>query len=406
MATPSPSAPSLPWLDQTARHLYPNYRQPPIVMQRGQGSVLWDMNGNRYLDLVAGIAVATLGHAHPKLVSAIAEQAGRILQVSNHFYNEPNLRLAAELTEWTGYDRAFFCNSGTEAVEAALKLARRHFTAQGQSERYRVLAFDGSFHGRTMGALAATGQSKYRDGFGPLVGVTHLPYGDLAAVESNLKTDVCAVILEPVLGEGGVIPAPPGFISGVRAACDRCQALLVADEVQTGVGRTGRIFGMDHYQVRADVVALAKGLGGGVPIGAVLCDESLAGALPPGSHGTTFGGNALASAAALAVLSVIRSEHLVEAAASKGALLAELLGGLKERHPTRVAGVRGLGLLQALVLAEGIDPTTILGYARNAGVLLTAAGKSALRFSPALTVTPEELREGVNVLDRVLGENA
>jgi acetylornithine/N-succinyldiaminopimelate aminotransferase len=286
-------------------HLYPNYRQPPVVLTRGEGSRLWDAAGKQYFDLFAGIAVSTLGHGHPRLAAAIAEQAKQLIHLSNYFYNQPNVQLAAKLCRLTGMDRAFFCNSGTEAIEAALKLARRHFYARGERERLRIIAFDNSFHGRTLGALAATGQPKYKDGFGPLPGVTHVPYGDVARVRQEMGPDVAGILVEAVQGEGGVLPAPAGFLQALRDVADEAGALLLADEIQTGVGRTGTFLGFEQDGVKADVVALAKGLGGGVPIGAMLCRASLAEALPPGSHGSTFGGNPLASAEELAVLEVL-----------------------------------------------------------------------------------------------------
>jgi acetylornithine/N-succinyldiaminopimelate aminotransferase len=388
-------------LDAARAHLYQNYRRPELLLVRGQGCEVFDTDGRRYLDLCGGIAVDTLGHGHPRLVAAIAEQAARLLHVSNYFYNEPNVRLAERLTRVTGYDRALFCNSGTEAVEAMLKLARRFFFSQGQSDRYRVIAFGNSFHGRTMGALAVTGQEGYREGFGPLAGATHVPYGDIDAVRATMNPDVAAVLVEPIQGEGGVIPAPEGFLGDLRRLCDAAGALLLADEVQTGVGRTGRWLAFEHAGVKADAVALAKGLGGGFPIGAMLCGEALASVLPPGSHGTTFGGNALASAAALTVLEVLE-EGLLETVPEKAAFLAEGLRQLLERHPQLVDLVRGQGLLQVLMLREGVDARSVLDQAVGAGLLLTLAGGRGIRFSPALTVAKVEIDEGIRLLDQVL----
>ena len=392
-------------LDQARQHLFPNYVQQPFVLCRGQGSRLWDMNGQCYLDMSAGIAVNTLGHAHPHLVQAVADQAARLMHVSNYFYNEPNLRLAQRLCAVCGYDRAFFCNSGTEAIEMSLKLARRHFTTK-DPERFRVIAFENSFHGRTMGSLAVTGQSKYRDGFGPLVGVTHVPYGNLEAVARELAPDVAAIVVEPIQGEGGIIVAPTGFLAGLRELADRHGALLLADEVQTGIGRTGRFLSCEHQGVVPDIVALAKGLGGGFPIGAVLCKESLAASLPPGSHGSTFGGNPLASRAALAVLDVLVDEDLVKAAEIKGARLGQLLTDLSARFADLIIAVRGLGLLWAVELSPAVDLSKVLEQCKNAGLLLTRAGSHALRFSPALTILPSELEEGVMLLGEVLKTEA
>ncbi|HYO95451.1 MAG TPA: acetylornithine transaminase [Polyangiaceae bacterium] len=384
------------------RYLYPNYRQPPLVLARGEGALVWDTAGKRYLDFYAGIAVSVLGHAHPALVRAISEQSARLLHVSNYFFNEPNVRLAEKLCQLTGLDRAFFCNSGTEAIEASLKLVRRHFWTQGQPERLRVIAFDNSFHGRTLGALAATGQNKYKEGFGSLPNVTHVPYGDLQAVRETLAADVAAILVEPIQGEGGVLPAPPGFLGELRRLADENGALLIADEIQTGVGRTGTFLSMQQAEVLPDVVALAKGLGGGIPIGAMLCKQALAEALPPGSHGSTFGGNPLASAAALAVLEVLESDGLMQQARVRGDYLAARLRAVAERQPQRVASARGRGLLQALVLAADVDARAVLGRAQDAGLLVTIAGGQALRFSPPLVVTEAQIDEGVAILEQVL----
>jgi acetylornithine/N-succinyldiaminopimelate aminotransferase len=387
-------------------YLYPNYRQPAFVFVRGEGSQLFDASGKRYLDLYAGIAVSTLGHAHPKLSQAIAQQASKLLHVSNYFYNEPNVLLAAKLCRLTGMDRAFFCNSGTEAIEATLKLARRHFFAKGQVERQRIIAFRNSFHGRTLGALAATGQDKYKDGFGPLPGVTHVTFGDAAAVRAAMGPDVAGILVEPVQGEGGVLPAPPGFLRELRALADSHGALLLADEVQTGVGRTGKFLAFQHDGVEADVVALAKALGGGVPIGAMVCKKFLEEALPPGSHGSTFGGNPLASAAALAVLDVLENDGLLEQVKQRGEQLSALLTKTAAKFPTLVECARGRGLLQALVLREGVDARKVMSAVQESGVLLTIAGGQALRFSPPLIVTKAELEEGVSLLERALAAYA
>jgi acetylornithine/N-succinyldiaminopimelate aminotransferase len=298
-------------------------------------------------------------------------------------------------------DRVLFANSGTEAIEAMLKLARRYFFQRGETDRFRVVSFKNSFHGRTLGSLTVTGQMKYRDGFGPLVGVTHVEYGDLAAVRAAMGPDVAAIIVEPVQGEGGIIPAPRGFLQGLREIADVHGALLLLDEVQTGIGRTGTFLACDADGVVPDAIALAKALGGGVPIGAMLCKKRLEAALPPGSHGSTFGGNALASAAALVVLEVLE-EGLLATVSAKGEHLARALEHVRERHPTKVAATRGRGLLRALELAPAVDPGTVLAKLRDEGVLLTLAGAAALRFSPPLVVTTAELDEGATALDRVL----
>ena len=396
------SAPDLVSAGQA--HLLGNYRQAPIVLERGRGCEVWDTNGRRYLDLCAGVAVTSLGHAHPRLCAAIAEQAARLIHASNYFYNAQNVHLAEELCRTFGYDRAFFCNSGAEANEAMLKLARRFFYAQGQKERYRVVAFHHSFHGRTMGAVSLTGNPKYHEGFGPpLAGITHIEYGDLGAARAAMGPDVAAIIVEPVQGEGGVLPPPPGYLAGLRRLADDHGALLLVDEVQTGVGRTGRWLGQEHDGVRGDAISLAKGLGGGVPIGAMLVTERLGNALPPGTHGSTFGGNALASIAARTVLAVMRDEGLIEAAAARGDRLGRGLAALAAKHPTLAVGERGRGLLRGLVLAPGLDPRVLLGVTREHGVLLTAAGTNVLRFTPPLVITDAEIDEGLARVDAALG---
>jgi acetylornithine/N-succinyldiaminopimelate aminotransferase len=377
------------------QRLYPNYKQAPLALVRGQGCELFDADGHRWLDLCAGVAVCSVGHAHPTFVRAIADQAATVAHVSNYFYNEPNILLADALCRRTGLARAFFCNSGTEANEALLKLARHHFYAAGQKERVRVVAFENAFHGRSLGALSMTGTPKYREGFGPLGPVTHVPYGDAGAVEESMGADVCAIIVEPLQGEGGVLPPPAGFLARLRAIADAHGALLLVDEVQTGIGRLGRFLGSDGSGAKPDAIALAKGLGGGFPIGAMLTTEALAGALPPGTHGSTFGGNPLACAAALAVLRILDEEKLVEGARDKGEALGRMLGGLVTDLPEACEGVRGEGLLQGLVLRPGFVARDVLPLVQQAGVLLTAAGERVLRFSPPLVVSLAELEQGV-----------
>lgn len=384
------------------QHLYPNYRQPPLVMARGKGATLWDTEGRRYIDLYAGIAVSAVGHAHPRLVEAIANQAATLMHQANYYLSEPNILLADELCRRTQMDRAFFCNSGTEANEAMLKLARRHFFNRGDEKRFEVIAFDNSFHGRTLGSLAATGQKRYSDGFGPLAGVVHVPFGDLEAVKRVMTPRVAAVLVEPVQGEGGVISAPSGFFRGIRELCDESGALLLVDEVQTGMGRTGRFLGIEHFDVRPDALSMAKALGGGFPIGAMLCAEFLHEALPPGSHGSTYGGNPLASAAALATLRILDDEGLVERASTLGQELASRLERLVE-HDARVTQRRGMGLMQAVALDPAVEVAPLVTRLRDAGVLVTAAGGNSVRLTPPLNIHEEELEEGLQLMEQVIG---
>jgi len=406
----SPSRPKKPAMPPTnaelvelaKRHLYANYRPAPIVLSRGKGCELFDVEGRRYLDLTAGVAVCSVGHAHPKLARAIAEQAARLMHVSNYFLNEPNILAARELCARTGMDRALFCNSGAEANEAMLKLSRRHFYAAGQPRRMRVISFQSSFHGRSLGALAMTGTPKYREGFGELPGFTHVAYGDLDAVKAQMGDDVAAVNVEPIQGEGGVSPAPEGFLAGLRALCNSAGALLLVDEVQTGVGRTGRFLASEGSGAEPDAIALAKGVAGGFPMGVMLTRERLAGALPSGTHGTTFGGNALGSAAVLAVMGILDEEKLLEGAREKGLRLGAMLRDLVRELPGVCTEARGEGLLWGLVLRKGLVARDILPTIQAKGVLLTAAGENVLRFSPPLVVTAAELDDGVRAVREVL----
>ncbi|HSC88106.1 MAG TPA: acetylornithine/succinylornithine family transaminase [Polyangiaceae bacterium] len=383
--------------------LYPNYAKPGVIIDRGLGARLWDTEGRSYLDFYAGVAVSVLGHSHPALVSAIQRQAEKVIHVANYFHNEPSIHLAEKLKRLTKMDRVFFCNSGTEANEALLKLARRHFFNAGQPERSRIIAFDNSFHGRTLGALAATGQKKYREGFGPMGGVTHVPYGDLAAVRAAFGPDVAGVLVETIQGEGGVVVGSREFLAGLRQLCDEHGALLLTDEIQTGIGRTGRFLGLEHSGVEADATSLAKALGGGFPIGAMACKPHLSQVLVPGTHGTTYGGGPLACAAALATVEVVEREELAARAERLGQTVAERLQRLSERSSV-VVGHRGQGLLRAIVLADGTDPATWITRLREAGVLVVPAGASTLRIMPPLTISEADLDEGLTLVERTFGE--
>lgn len=386
------------------------YRQAPVVMARGEGCLLWDTEGRRYLDMTAGIAVCALGHGDPGLADAVATQARRLIHTSNLYYVETQLELAAALARRAFPGRIFFCNSGAEANEAALKLARRYqHVVRGQPERYELVAFHNSFHGRTFGALSVTGQEKYRQGFEPLLpGVHFVPFGDLAAVTAALSSRTAAVIIEPIQAEGGVLVPPPGFLRGLRAACDAAGALLIFDEVQTGVGRTGTFYAFERAEadgpVVPDIVTLAKGIAGGVPMGVALAREEVARAFEPGSHASTFGGNPLASAAALYIQRAIDERGLLARADSLGRHLTAGLSRLAAAHPERVAGVRGRGLLQGLALHE--DAAPVVGRARERGVLLSVAGGRVLRFAPPLVVSDAQLDEALAQVADTLAASA
>ena len=377
-----------------------NYGTPPLALARGEGSRVWDADGHRYLDLIAGIAVSALGHAHPAIVSAVSAQVGKIAHTSNLFVHEPGVQLAEKLlallqADAHGGARVFFCNSGTEANEAALKLVRRQ---QGK-ERPVIVAADHSFHGRTMGALAITGKESIRAPFAPFgFDVRWVSYGDADALGNAVDEQTAAVVLEPTLGEGGVIPAPAGYLAAARAACDAAGALLVLDEIQSGIGRTGAWFAHQAEGVIPDVLTLAKGLGGGLPIGACVGFGASATALQAGDHGSTFGGNPIACAAALAVLETIETDGLLANVKLVGQTLADGIEGVN--HPL-LNGVRGSGLWLAAVLTQdkAADVTTA---ARQAGFLVNAVQPDAVRLAPPLVLTQTEAEEFTAALPAIL----
>lgn len=383
-----------------------NYRPSPIVLTKGRGCRVEDADGRSYLDLSGGIAVLSVGHCHPKLADAIAAQAHRLMHVSNLFYNDRAIELADALAARTPFERFFFCNSGTEANEAMIKLARRYHHERGDTDRVELVATTNSFHGRTLGALSLTGQAKYHQGMEPLLGgVKHVPYDDLDALASVVGPRTAGVMLEPIQAEGGIVVPSEGYLKAVRALCDERGALLLFDEVQTGFGRTGRFLGAEHDGVVPDACALAKGIAGGFPLGALAVTERVAGGLPPGSHASTFGGNPLACAAALAVLRIFDDEGLVDHAARAGAHLGDALSALcADPAVPAAAEARGRGLLRGIRLAEGVDPAAVLAGCRERGLLLSLAGGTVLRFTPPLNVTVEELDEGLAVARAVLAD--
>ena len=376
------------------------YARLPVAFVRGEGTVLFDTEGRRYLDFLAGLAVVSLGHAHPVVADAIAEQARTLLHVSNLYYNDVQPRLGARLDELLGGGgRVFFANSGAEANECAIKLARRHGQTHGGPERFHVLSAYGSFHGRTLTTLAATGQPQKQETFQPLpTGFRQVSFADVDALAAALDERVCAVLLEPVQGEGGVQPSPPGYLEAVRRLCDEHEALLVLDEVQTGLGRTGRWFGFQHADgVRPDVVTMAKALGNGVPIGACWARADVATALRAGDHATTFGGQPLAARAALAVLDVMEAEDVPARAARAGARLTAALEALPA-----VAAVRGAGLLIAVELRDGLAAKDVADACLGAGLVVNAVTPTALRLAPPLLVTDAEIDEAVAILAQVM----
>jgi predicted acetylornithine/succinylornithine family transaminase len=389
------------------RRLTHNYKQQPVVMARGEGCYLWDVAGNRYLDMTSGIAVSLLGHGHPVLVKAIADQAQRLIHTSNLYFIEQQIKLADKLVSRSfspDDGQIFFCNSGAEANEAALKLARRlQHVVCGRPERIELVACEGSFHGRTFATVALTGQEKYRAGIGPLVEpVRFMPFGEIAAAREVITDRTCAIIIEPVQGEGGVRQPPPGYLAALREHCSKTGTVLIFDEVQTGVGRTGTFFGYEHDGVAPDVVTLAKGLAGGVPIGAMIARPEVARGFEPGVHASTFGGNALAASAALAVLEVIESEHLLERVKGAGQRLGAGLEALAAKGVARGRAyeARGRGLLRGLSL--GHDAAPLVGKCREKGLLLSVAGGTVLRFVPPLIVSDEQIDSSLEILGAVL----
>ncbi|HEX6244041.1 MAG TPA: acetylornithine transaminase [Polyangiales bacterium] len=373
-----------------------NYRPAPVILHEGRGVRVRDVDGRAYLDLSAGLAVTSVGHGHPKLARAIGEQAARLMHVSNLWYNDCAIELADALTRRTGFDRVFFCNSGTEANEALFKLARHYHFGAGRPERVGVVSTLASFHGRTMGALTLTGQPKYWEGMGPLVGgVSHVPYGDLAAMEAAVDSTTAAVIVEPIQAEGGIFVPPADYLPGLRKLCDERGALLLFDEVQTGCGRTGTYLAAEGANVAADACSLAKGIAGGFPFGAMLLREKLRSALPPGTHASTFGGNALGCAAALATLEIFDEERILDNVQQRGRELSQQCQQIVSSTPRAAAGTRGHGLLQGIVVAAGVDSMAVLGAVRAQGVLATLAGGNVLRICPALNIKAEELAEGM-----------
>jgi acetylornithine aminotransferase len=375
------------------------YKRFPIVLVEGRGASLWDSEGRRYTDFVAGIAVCNLGHAHPAVAEALCRQAKRLLHVSNLFYTVPQTELAAWLTAHSFAARVFFCNSGAEANEAALKLVRKYFNDRGAVGRRRVVAMERSFHGRTMATLSATGQEKVRQGFEPVLGgFEFVPFNDIDALARVVDEATAAVVLEPVQGEGGVRPPAPGYLQAVRALCDDAGALLVFDEIQTGIGRTGKLFAHEHFGVQPDIMTLAKALANGLPMGAMLATEEIAAAFGAGSHASTFGGTPIVAAAALEVVKALEGGLIAQAAAT-GAYFREQLLGLQARHPS-VREVRGLGLLLGMEI-DG-DGDALVRACLQRGFLINCIQGNILRFVPPLTISREEIDDLVACLDALL----
>jgi acetylornithine/N-succinyldiaminopimelate aminotransferase len=376
------------------------YSRTPVVLVEGKGCTVRDLEGNTYIDCVAGIAVCNLGHAHEGVAQAISEQARRLVHVSNLYYTIPQVELAERLVEHSFADRVFFCNSGAEANEAAIKLARKYFKDRGMPQRFRIITMGGSFHGRTMATLSATGQDKIKKGFAPLLdGFDIVPFDDLKAVTDAVTPETCAVMLEPIQGEGGVRMPGSGYLEGLRRLCDEKDLLLIFDEVQTGMGRTGRLFAYEHYGITPDIMTLAKALANGLPMGAMLAKESVAGAFSAGAHASTFGGTPLVATAALTVMKTLLEGGLIAHCAEIGRYFQAQLAELQRKHGV-VREVRGMGLLLGMDLT--CDGTPIVKACLKKGFLVNCTQGHVLRFIPPLVIAKDEVDSVIACLDEVL----
>ena len=386
---------------QTAdRVIATTYKRFPIVLQRGRGCTVWDTRGRRYTDFVAGIAVCNLGHAHPRIAEVVARQARELVHVSNLYYTIPQTELARLLVENSFADRVFFGNSGAEANEAAIKLARKYFKDNGDPERYRIVCMQKSFHGRTMATLSATGQDKVRNGFDPILeGFTFVPFDDIGALKAAIDKHTCAVMLEPIQGEGGIRCPAPEYLRKVRQLCDEQGVLMILDEIQTGMGRTGKLFAHEHFGVTPDIMTLAKALANGLPIGAMLATEKVAAAFGPGAHASTFGGTPLVAAAALETLSLLIEEKMVERARTTGDYFKSALDRLRLKHRC-ITEVRGLGLLLGIQMTDPADG--LVSVLMERGFLVNCVQGNTLRFVPPLIIEKNEIDELIRCLDEVL----
>jgi acetylornithine/N-succinyldiaminopimelate aminotransferase len=381
--------------------LLPVYSPPEQVFVRGEGVHLFDKKGDRYLDFIAGIAVNAFGHAHPKMVAALTEQAGKLWHISNMFRVEGQETLAAKYVASTFAEVVFFTNSGTEAIEGSLKMARKYHSANGAPEKIDVIGFSGSFHGRSYAAINAAGNPSYVDGFGPrLPGFINLPYGDRAALDAAVGPNTAAIIIEPVQGEGGCRAVPDEDLRYFRSLCDKHGALLIFDEVQSGAGRTGKMWAHEWSGVTPDIMAIAKGIGGGFPMGAFLATREAAKGMVRGTHGTTFGGNPLAMAVGNAAYDMLHEPAFLEHVRDVSNHLGQALEGLKDRHPGRVLEIRGKGLLRGIKLVD--DPKPVQAAARDRKLLVGVAGENCVRLAPPLVITGEHVTEAVAVLDAAL----
>lgn len=389
-------------IEQTEANYLPVFGRYQLAFTHGKGCKVYDAEGQEYLDFLAGIAVNSLGYAHPALVEAISEQAKKLMHCSNIFYTDIQAKAVKEVVEVTGFDRVFLANSGAEANEGAIKLSRK-YGHQKSEGKYRIITAVHSFHGRTMMTVTATGQPKYQQGYEPLpAGFDYVPYGDIDAIREVMDEDVCCVLLEPIQGEGGVHVPSEEYLQEVRALCDKYDALLVFDEIQTGVGRTGKWFAYMHSNVKPDILTFAKGIGGGFPVGGFVVTERLAHVFKPGDHGGTFGGNALACAAIYATLTTIKKENIIEQVAEKGKYFERKLNMLMEKYPCKVSDIRGAGLIWGMELSK--DGKNVVESCLKQHVIVNCTAGNVIRLVPPLIVTKEEIDQAVAALDIALSE--
>jgi len=380
------------------KYVIANYTRLPRVIVRGQGCYMYDADGNEILDMFPGWAVSSIGHCHPKVVDAIRKQAGELLHVDNTFYSEPQGKLARLLSERAFGGKCFFCNSGAEANEAAMKLARLHTP----KEKYKFITAEGSFHGRTFATMTATAQPKHHEGLLPLLpGFVYVPFNDVTAVESVFSDEVAAVMVEPIQGEGGINLATKEYLQAIRRLCDQKGALMIVDEVTTGIGRTGKWFGYQHFDVEPDIITMAKALGGGVAIGAMMAKEEIAASLVPGKHASTFGGNAIACAAAIAVIETIEEDNLMENVVQLGQYAKDKLLGLKQKHSI-IDSLRSVGLMLGVQLTS--PGAKIVDKCLENGLRINCTQGTVLRFMPPMIVTKEQIDKAIEILDAVLTE--
>ncbi len=390
------------WMEKADKYIMKTYGRYPLVPVRGEGCSLWDADGKRYLDFLAGVAVNNLGHCHPRVVAALQKQAAELIHCSNYYHIPSQIELAELLCDRSFADRAFFCNSGAEANEAAIKLARKYSREKFGTDRYEIITALASFHGRTMATVSATGQEKVQKFFDPLLhGFRHVPFNDADLLRRAITPNTCAVMLEPIQGEGGIVIPSPDYFREVRRICDEHRLLLIFDEVQVGMGRTGRLFAHEHFAVTPDIMTLAKALAGGAPIGCMLAKEEVAASFGPGTHGSTFGGNPLVTAAGVATVRTIFAEGILENTIEMGEYLMGQLEQLKKKFPM-IVEVRGIGLMIGMELS--VPAGEIVARALAQGLLLNVAQDTVLRFVPPLIVTSVEIDEMLHILEGILAE--